>query len=88
MGSFMAAALSKLFKENEGIIGVAKEVAHASAAGEVTCEKIVSLDLEDGVSLESGTYSYRIEFLCKEDYESFRDAMDELHLLVGEEDER
>ena len=88
MGSFMAAALSKLFKENEGIISAAKQVAYASAAGDVTCEKIVSLDLEDGVSLEAGTYSYRIEFMCKEDFEAFRDSMDELHLLVGEEDER
>jgi hypothetical protein len=88
MGSFMAAALSKLFKENEGIISAAKQVAYASAAGDVTCEKIVSLDLEDGVSLEAGTYSYRIEFMHKEEYEAFRDAMDELHLLVGEEDER
>jgi len=88
MGSFMAAALSKLFKENEGILSAAKEVAWSAISGSVTCERVVCLDLDEGADAESGTYSYRIEFMCKEDFEAFRDSMDELHLLVGEEDER
>lgn len=83
MGRIMATALSKLFKENEGLIQAARAVANAAIAGDVTCEKIVSLDGTS--SAQAGTYSFRLEFMEQQDFDAFVAAMDELHLRVAEE---
>lgn len=74
MGNIMAAALSRLFKENEGIVRAGHAAAELLARGEQFCEQVTDVT-EAGGGIRHASWQWRAEFRSLSDLRDFDEAM-------------
>ena len=74
MGNIMAAALSKLFKENEDIVKAGHAAAESLVRGEHFCEQVTDIT-ETGGGLRNASWQWRAEFRSLSDLRDFDEAV-------------
>ncbi len=74
MGNIMAAALSKLFKENADLVAAAHAAAEVLARGKQSSEQVMDVG-DTGTGLRQATFQWRVEFQSLNDLKDFDNAM-------------
>lgn len=83
MGGFMAAALSRLLKENEGVVTAAHAVAELLVDSESFCEQV--MDVGDDNGMRGVSFQWRAEFRALQDLKDFDAAVSALMSAVLEQ---
>lgn len=82
MGSFMAAALSRLFKENEALLTDARIVGTLANEARTFRERVTSTGNGEAAGI---TFQFRAEFPSASDLDDFHRALQSLASLVRED---